>query len=81
MSAAEFHLLREELTKWVGSLNDSNLLNLLNSIKLSRGNTTGDWWDGLNDKERENIALGLKDLEEGNTLTSKEFWKTLGSYE
>ena len=81
MSAAEFNSLREELAKWVGSLNDSNLLNLLNSIKLSRSITNGDWWDGLNDKERENIRLGLKDLEEGNTLSSDEFWKVLDSNE
>ncbi|MEQ8245181.1 hypothetical protein [Fulvivirga sp.] len=81
MSATEFYLLREELTKWVGSLNDSSLLNLLNSIKLSRGTATGDWWDYLNDKERKNITLGLKDLEEGNTLTSNEFWKALESHE
>ncbi len=81
MSTAEFNLLREELAKWVGSLNDSSLLHLLNSIKLSRSSTGGDWWDELNDQERENIRLGLKDLEEGNTLSSEEFWRELGSNE
>lgn len=79
MSTAEFNLLREELSKWVGSLNDSNLLHLLNSIKLSRGSSNGDWWDSLSEQEKNNIKLGLKDLEEGNTISSENFWKELDS--
>lgn len=79
MSTTEFNLMREELARWVGSLNDSNLLNLLNSIKLSRSAAKGDWWQDLTEQGRENIQFGLKDIEEGNIISSEEFWKELNS--
>ena len=77
MSTMEFNLLREELAQWVSSLDDSSLLNLLNSIKLSRSKTDIDWWDELTDDQKKNIQLGLKDLEEGRILSSQAFRKRL----
>ena len=77
MSTMEFNLLREELAQWVSSLDDSSLLNLLNSIKLSRSKTDIDWWDELTDDQKKNIQLGLKDLEEGRIMSSQAFWKRL----
>ena len=77
MSSMEFNLLREELAQWVSSLNDSSLLNLLNSIKLSRSKMDIDWWDELTDDQKKNIELGLKDLEEGRIMSSQAFWKRL----
>ena len=73
----EFNLLRKELAQWVSSLNDSSLLNLLNSIKLSRSKMDIDWWDELTDDQKKNIELGLKDLEEGRIMSSQAFWKRL----
>ncbi len=81
MGTAEFNLLREELIQWIRSLNDSKLLNLLNSIKLSTSNPNQDWWDDLTEEQKKNIQLGLKDLNEGNTISSKEFWNQLRSNE
>lgn len=77
MSAAEFNLLREELAQWVSNINDANLLSLLNSIKLSRSKPDKDWWDELTDEQKENIQLGLKDLNDGQVMSSGEFWKGL----
>ena len=77
MSTMEFNLLREELAQWVSSLDDSSLLNLLNSIKLSRSKTDIDWWDELTEDQKKNIQLGLKDLEEGRIMSSQAFWKRL----
>lgn len=77
MSTAEFKMMREELIQWIQSLNDSKLLNLLNSIKLSTSKSSKDWWDELTEDQKDNIRLGLKDLNEGNTLSSEDFWKEL----
>lgn len=79
MSTAEFNLIREELIKWIQSLNDSKLLNLLNSIKLSTSKSRKDWWDELTEDQKENIRLGLKDLKEGQMLSSEDFWNGLRS--
>ena len=75
MTTAEFNNARQELIQWIGSLNDSSLLNLLNSIRLSRTKSDNDWWNDLTSDQKKNIELGLKDLNEGKTMSSKEFWK------
>lgn len=78
MEAAESKI-KEELTHWIQTLNDVHLLHLLNSIKLSESNTKVDWWDELTEHQRENIQLGIEDLNEGRTISSKEFWSELRS--
>jgi hypothetical protein len=75
--SAELHTTRQELIDWINSLDDSRLLNLLSSIKLSNTDTDKDWWDELTPSQKENIELGLKDLEEDRTISSKEFWNRL----
>ena len=75
--SAELKTTRQELIEWISSLDDSKLLNLLNSIKLSNSNTDKDWWDELTPSQKENIEIGLKDLEESRTITSRKFWNRL----
>ena len=71
--------IKEELTHWIQAINDAHLLHLLNSIKLSESNTKVDWWDELTEHQRENIQLGIEDLNEGRTISSQEFWSELRS--
>jgi len=75
--SADLQTTRKELIDWITSLNDSRLLNQLNSIKLSNADTQKDWWEELSPNQKENIELGLKDLEERRTISSKEFWNRL----
>lgn len=75
MKAAEYNSTRQELIQWINSLNDTSLLNLLNSIRMSRKKDDKDWWEGLSISEKENIDLGIKDLNEGRTISSEDFWK------
>lgn len=58
MMRAELKTTRQELIEWINSLDDSKLLNLLNSIKLSNSNTDKDWWDELTPNQKENIEIG-----------------------
>ncbi len=75
MEAAESKI-KEELTHRIHTLNDAHLLH---SIKLSESNTKVDWWDELTEHQRENIQLGIEDLNEGRTISSHEFWSELRS--
>ncbi len=77
MKTGETELIREELLSWIGSMNDSSLLNLLNSIKLSTSKSQNDWWDELTANEKMNIQHGLEDLTSGRTISSEEFWQRL----
>lgn len=76
MSVGEISALREELSEWVGSLENTEMLELLRSIKCS-SIEKGDWWDTLSNKEKENIKAGLNDLYNNHTLSSKQFWQGL----
>ena len=77
MKTAESDKTRQELINWISELRDTNLLQSLNSIRLSKIKEGKDWWDTLSDLERENIELGLEDIKNERTLSSKEFWNEL----
>jgi len=77
VSTAELKNTKEELVAWIESLKDDSLLGLLNYIKLSNEGQNSDWWEELNQTDKDNISLGIKDFEEENTMSSNEFWKGL----
>lgn len=77
MKSAEYNSTRKELIQWISSLNDTSLLNFLNSIRMSRKKDNNDWWEQLSESYKKNIELGLKDLQEGKVVSSEEFWKRL----
>ena len=77
MKSAEFNSTRKEPVQWISSLNDVSLLNFLNSVRMSRSEPDKDWWDDMSEEQKKNIEMGLKDLNEGRTMSSEEFWKRL----
>lgn len=70
---------KKELVSWVESLNDDSIIALLHSMKLSSEGKSGDWWDELTESDRVNILSGIRDLEQGQTMNSKEFWKEIAN--
>jgi hypothetical protein len=79
MKSAEYSSTRQELIQWISSLNDTSLLNFLNSLRMSRKKNNKDWWEQLSESDKKNIELGLKDLQEGKVISSEEFWKRLAN--
>ena len=77
MGTTELKNTKKELVTRVKSLQDDTVLGLLNSVKLSSEGKSSDWWEELTDKDRNNILNGIKDYQEGRTVTSKEFWNGL----
>jgi predicted transcriptional regulator len=52
------------------------VLAFLDALRLSN-NKGADWWKDLSDAQKKQIQLGIKDADEGNLLTSEEFWKRI----
>jgi hypothetical protein len=79
MSTSELNTTKKELVNWIESLKDDTLVGLLNSVKLSIEGKTGDWWDELTESDRVNILAGIRDFEQGGTMSSKDFWNGLAN--
>lgn len=65
--------LKYEIIEWVTRTNDNSLLKTLKSIKDSDA-ANNDWFENLREEEKESINRGISDHEQGEVLTSKEFW-------
>lgn len=52
------------LIEWIAKLNDLKIIKKLKMIQEENINTS-DWWDEINQEEKESIKRGLKDIEEG----------------
>lgn len=79
MKAAAYDSSKKELIQWINSINDNRLLNLLNTIRLSRKSEPNDWWNELSELEKESIQRGISDFEEGRTISSEDFWNRIAN--
>ena len=79
MNMSELKSTKKELVGWIESLKDDTILGLLNLVKLSSEGKSGDWWDGLTESDRVNILSGIRDFEQGLTMSSKDFWNGLAN--
>jgi len=75
MSAAEINKIKLNLIAWINQLSDVDVLSFLDGIKSSR--SKGDWWDNLNPEQQKIILKGIKEAENGKTMNSEKFWKSL----
>lgn len=66
------NLVKEEVIEWISKPENEELLKTLKRIKDTSSN---DWYDDLSEDEKKSLATGQQDHEEGNTLTSEQFWK------
>lgn len=69
--------IKLELIEWVTQLNDSDMLDLLKSMKESQ-ESEQDWWQDLTEVQKESIDRGLKDIEEGRVIPHSEVMKKYG---
>lgn len=68
--------VREEVVEWILKPENEELLEMLKLIKESSEST--DWFDDLTESEKNSLKEGQKDHQEGNTLSSDEFWAKHG---
>ncbi|MBB3057027.1 hypothetical protein [Mucilaginibacter gotjawali] len=75
MSVAEVHKTKSNLKAWIDQLSDTNMLSMLDGVRiLNTGNTA---WDDLTEYQKENINAGLDDIKHGRVMSSEEFWDQL----
>jgi hypothetical protein len=77
MSTTEMNDLRQGLVQWIGQLTDVHVLSLLNGLREAAN--TSDWWTNLTEAQKEQILEGMKDADEGRTVSSAEFWRHVGN--
>jgi hypothetical protein len=76
MTPPELNTVKINLVDWINQLSDKHVLAFLDALRLSN-NKGADWWKDLSDAQKKQIQLGIKDADEGNLLTSEEFWKRI----
>ena len=63
-----------ELIEWLTKIDDEGLINKISALKKE---TEVDWWDSLNDEQRQDIEAGLEDLEAGR---KQDFFKVFSKF-
>ncbi len=64
--------VREEIIEWISKPENEDLLE---TLKLIKDSSSEDWYDELSEHEKKSIEKVQKDHQDGNTLTSEDFWK------
>lgn len=75
MSTAELNKMKLDLIAWINKLSDENLIEFLDGLKRSKSNS--DWWDSLSESQKKMVQNGLDDIENGDIISSNQFWKEL----
>lgn len=69
--------MKSELLEWLSNLEDKETIEYLKIVKDSKSNDN-DWWDDLTDDQKAGIERGLKDIDNGRTLSHDEVKKRYG---
>ena len=75
MSSAELNQKKLELIAWINRLSDENIIEFLDGLKRSK--SKDDWWDGLSENQQKILQNGIDDIENGNVISSNQFWEAL----
>jgi hypothetical protein len=75
MSTAELNRKKLDLIAWINRLSDENTIEFLYGLKKSK--SKNDWWDELSENQKEILQNGIDEIENGNVISSTEFWKEL----
>lgn len=78
MSTAELNRKKLDLIAWINNLTDEHLIDILDDLKKSK-TKKDDWWNELSEIQKKIVENGLKDIEQGDLISSSEFWNKLKS--
>ena len=68
--------IKSELIDWLSKLDDQSILASL--LQFKKSTEAGDWADNLSQDQVESLQRGLSDMENGNVISSKDFWNSYG---
>jgi predicted transcriptional regulator len=66
-----------KLIKWLAGLNDLTLIHQL--VALKQANET-DWWNEMDEKEKAEIELGLKQADQGEVVSHEDVMRQYGKW-
>jgi hypothetical protein len=69
--------LKLELIEWLTKLTDNETIEYLKIVKDSKSKSN-DWWDDLTETQKQGIARGLNDIEQGRTFSHAEIKNRYG---
>lgn len=72
-----YEAIKLELIEWLIGLEDEDVINYLNVVKESDIHHN-DWWNDLTDEQKAGINRGLKDIDEGKTVTHEDVKQRYG---
>lgn len=75
MTTAEINQKKRELIDWINQLSDEAVIELLEGLKSSEGQS--DWWETLSVNQKQRLQEGLDDMENGHLVSSADFWKAI----
>jgi len=75
MSIAELNQKKLDLIAWINRLSDEDIIEFLDGLKKSK--SKNDWWDELSENQQKIVQNGIDDIENGNVISSTQFWKEL----
>lgn len=64
--------VKNNLHKLIVETDDENILSKVQAYFLTLKNKDVDWWDTISDQEKEDIKLGLKQLEDDEGIPHEE---------
>ena len=67
------------LIEWISRINDQSIIAKLKNLQADYIGSD-DWWDELNQEEKESIERGLKDIEEGRVHSHETVKEIYGKY-
>ena len=67
------------LIEWISRINDKSIISKLRRIQEEYVGSE-DWWNELNQAEKESIERGLKDIDEGRVHSNETVQKLYGKY-
>lgn len=69
--------IKLELIEWLTKLDDNETIEYLKIVKDSKS-TSNDWWNDLTENQKRGIIRGLKDIEQGKTISHDEIKNRYG---
>ena len=67
------------LIEWISRVNDQSIIAKLKKLQADYIGSD-DWWDELNQEEKDSIERGLKDIEEGRVHSHERVKEIYGKY-
>jgi len=67
------------LIEWISQINDKSIISKLRRIQEEHVESE-DWWNELNQAEKESIERGLKDIDAGRVHSHETVQKLYGKY-